>query len=176
MLSVPSPNLRRRQKSPAPVSTPSLGPHRSGPRVVSTRPTVARGGLPEGLTFSRSLARLQLRASRLQGHFGTPGARLARIGGSARQPANLRLKKERGKRRLGRRRARPCTSIPGFLTGLPRIPWPPGAQPPRRSPRRHRRTQTSPVLGGASRPEQGLGNRVPEVGGRGGRGGKRETH
>lgn len=144
-LSAPSPYLRRsrrRQKSPAPSWTPLA---RITPRRTTCDPppraAVPRGYLPEGPTSPRRLAGLQLRASRLQSHFSFPEARPARLGGHARQPADLRLREEGERGRPGHRHARFLHTHPQILY------WPFGAtltpkSPAPHSPRRHHRLRT----------------------------------
>ena len=81
------------------------------------------------LTFSQRLARLQLRASRLQGHFSFPEACPARFRGRARQPVNLCLRE--GGKEGGWVIGVPGPANPsrGVLTGCPGQPWPHRAQP-----------------------------------------------
>lgn len=155
------------------VPRPSLDTPRAGHteadhvqfRPVS-QPAVAAGELPEGLTFLRRLARLQLRASRLQGHFSSAEVRPARLGGRAQLPTNLRLREGREEGGCVTSTAHPSwDSLRGLLgyRGLKEL-----------SPRRHRRIRTPPVLLGASSPGQGEAVGVPGVGRRGGGRGTRE--
>lgn len=107
------PRTRGGATSPPPQSGhSSRGPHRGGPRAVSTRPADARGGLLEDLTSPRGLAPLRLRSSRLQGHFSASGVRPARLGGRAPQPANLRQGRSRERGRSGHGRAGPAHPSP----------------------------------------------------------------
>lgn len=168
MLSAPSPCPRpssgARILLPRP-GHPSRGPHWSGPRAAPG-PAVPPGSLQESLTFPLRLARLQVRASRFQRHFSFPEARPARLGGHARQPANLRLR-EKGE---GGSQAFPVLhthpDIPHGACQATLVPRSPATL----SPRRHRRVRIRPA--GTAR--QGQGSGVPEGGGRGG--GMREAH
>lgn len=133
-LSAPPPSRRRR-------GTPRAGAdHVRLPRGQETMPG---GGLRQDLTSARGRARLRRRSSRLQGHLGSGGGvRPARLGGRARQPANLRPGEggragDRG-RSSGHTQAGPAgRAHPSsqLLTGASGLPpghplWPPGDRPP----------------------------------------------
>lgn len=127
---------------------PSRRPHWSGPRAAPG-PAVPPGSLRESLTFPLRLARLQVRASRFQRHFSFPEARPARLGGHAKQPANLRLREkgEAGSQAYPVLHTHP--DIPHGACWATLVPRSPATL----CPRRHRRVRIRPA--GTPRPGKG---------------------